>query len=62
VEILAAVAAARRKTDSDLRPKLVRPPCWWSGWRDVCNEDAWKRAYREINDFERQLVDAGGIV
>lgn len=24
-------------------------------------EDAWKRAYREINDFERQLVDAGGI-
>jgi len=25
-------------------------------------EDAWKRAYREINDFERQLVDAGGIV
>jgi polyphosphate kinase 2 (PPK2 family) len=25
-------------------------------------EDAWKRAYREINDFERQLVDAGAIV
>ncbi len=27
-----------------------------------CTEDAWKRAYREINDFERQVVDAGGIV
>ena len=27
-----------------------------------CTEDAWKRAYREINDFERQMVDAGGIV
>jgi len=25
-------------------------------------EDAWKRAYREINDFERQLVDSGGTV
>jgi polyphosphate kinase 2 (PPK2 family) len=25
-------------------------------------EDAWKRAYREINDFERQLADAGMIV
>ena len=27
-----------------------------------CTEDAWKRAYREINDFERQLVDAGAVV
>ena len=27
-----------------------------------CTEDAWKRAYREINDFERQLVDAGAMV
>ncbi|MGA2589271.1 MAG: hypothetical protein ABSH32_05100 [Bryobacteraceae bacterium] len=27
-----------------------------------CKEDAWKRAYREINDFERQLVDAGTVV
>jgi AMP-polyphosphate phosphotransferase len=25
-------------------------------------EDAWKRAYREINDFERQLVDNGAMV
>lgn len=25
-------------------------------------EEAWKRAYREINDFERQLVDSGAVV
>ncbi|MFZ5781768.1 MAG: polyphosphate kinase 2 family protein [Pseudomonadota bacterium] len=24
-----------------------------------CNDEAWKRAYREINEFERQLVDDG---
>jgi AMP-polyphosphate phosphotransferase len=27
-----------------------------------CNEDEWKRAYREINQFERQLVDFGIIL
>jgi polyphosphate kinase 2 (PPK2 family) len=27
-----------------------------------CNEVAWKRAYREINQFERQLVDFGTIM
>ena len=27
-----------------------------------CNEDEWKRAYREINQFERQLVDFGTIL
>ena len=27
-----------------------------------CTEEEWKRAYREINDFERQLVDFGTIV
>ena len=27
-----------------------------------CNEEEWKRAYREINEFERQLVDFGMIV
>lgn len=27
-----------------------------------CNEEEWKRAYREINEFERQLVDFGVIV
>jgi polyphosphate kinase 2 (PPK2 family) len=27
-----------------------------------CAEDEWKRAYREINEFERQLVDFGMIV
>ena len=27
-----------------------------------CKEDEWKRAYREINQFERQLVDFGTIL
>ncbi len=27
-----------------------------------CTEAAWKRAYREINDFERQLTEAGIII
>jgi polyphosphate kinase 2 (PPK2 family) len=27
-----------------------------------CAEEAWKRAYREINQFERQLVDFGTIL
>lgn len=27
-----------------------------------CDESAWKRAYREINEFERQLVNAGMVV
>ncbi|HEY9076191.1 MAG TPA: hypothetical protein VIO61_06590 [Anaerolineaceae bacterium] len=27
-----------------------------------CSEAAWKRAYREINEFERQLISAGLII
>jgi len=27
-----------------------------------CSEEAWSRAYREINEFEHQLVDAGAIL
>ena len=27
-----------------------------------CSEEAWKRAYREINEFERQLVDGGTMI
>ncbi len=27
-----------------------------------CTEDEWKRAYREINQFERQLIDFGTIL
>lgn len=27
-----------------------------------CSEDAWKRAYSEINQFERQLTDFGTVV
>jgi polyphosphate:AMP phosphotransferase len=28
----------------------------------LCSEDDWMRAYHEINDFEEQLVEAGGII
>ncbi len=27
-----------------------------------CHEDEWKRAYREINEFERQLADFGTVI
>ena len=27
-----------------------------------CTEAEWKRAYREINSFERQLVDSGAVI
>jgi polyphosphate kinase 2 (PPK2 family) len=27
-----------------------------------CSEDEWRRAYREINEFERQLVDFGAVL
>ena len=27
-----------------------------------CTEEAWKRAFREINEFEHQLVDAGAMI
>ncbi len=27
-----------------------------------CSEQEWKRAYREINEFERQLADSGIIL
>ena len=27
-----------------------------------CREDEWKRAYREINEFERQLADFGTVI
>jgi len=27
-----------------------------------CTEDEWKRAYREINEFERQLVEFGTVI
>ncbi|MCE9619952.1 MAG: polyphosphate:AMP phosphotransferase [Planctomycetes bacterium] len=28
----------------------------------LCSEEDWMRAYHEINDFEEQLVEAGGVV
>jgi polyphosphate kinase 2 (PPK2 family) len=29
---------------------------------DLCSVEAWKRAYREINEFERQLTDDGACI
>ncbi len=29
---------------------------------DFCTEDAWKRAYSEINQFERQMTDFGTVI
>lgn len=29
---------------------------------EQCTEDAWKRAYREINEFEAQLLDQGFLI
>jgi polyphosphate kinase 2 (PPK2 family) len=28
----------------------------------LCTEDQWRRAYREINEFERQLADFGTVI
>jgi len=28
----------------------------------LCSEDEWRRAYREINEFERQLADFGTVI
>ncbi len=36
--------------------------CWWSEWKDSPREAEWKRAYKEINSFERQLRDFGAIL
>jgi len=33
--------------------------CWWNAWRDSARRHAWRRAYEEINEFERMLVDGG---
>ncbi len=35
---------------------------WWSAWKDSPREAEWKRGYKEINSFERQLRDFGAIV
>ena len=36
--------------------------CWSSGSKAFCSEAEWKRAYDEINDFERQLADFGTVL
>jgi len=57
----------RRLLPPDEKQVLVFDRSWYGRVlvervEGFCTEDDWKRAYREINDFERQLVDAGAIV
>ena len=36
--------------------------CWWSASKGLPAKSEWKRAYREINDFERTLIDDGAHI
>ena len=40
---------------------MVWPRAGGAGGR-ICHEAEWKRAYKEINSFERQLRDFGAIL
>jgi polyphosphate kinase 2 (PPK2 family) len=57
----------RRLLPPDEKQVLVFDRSWYGRVlvervEGFATDDEWKRAYREINDFERQLVDTGGIV
>lgn len=57
----------RRLRPPDEKQVLVFDRSWYGRvlverLEGFCTEDAWKRAYREINEFERQLVDFGSIL
>jgi len=57
----------RRLKPPDEKQILVFDRSWYGRvlverLEGFCSEAAWKRAYREINEFERQLVDSGSIV
>lgn len=52
-------------------PEAGRIAIFDRGWYDrilharvekLCDEETWKRSYREINQFERQLIDFGTLV
>ena len=50
---------------ADRSPSSIAPGtagCWSSEWKDSPREAEWKRAYKEINSFERQLRDFGAIL
>jgi polyphosphate kinase 2 (PPK2 family) len=57
----------RRLRPPDEKQILVFDRSWYGRvmverLEGFCTEEEWKRAYREINEFERQLVDFGTIL
>jgi polyphosphate kinase 2 (PPK2 family) len=57
----------RRLTAPDEKQVLIFDRSWYGRVmvervEGFCTEAEWKRAYREINEFERQLVDLGVIL
>lgn len=57
----------RRLKPPDEKQTLIFDRSWYGRvmverLEGFCTEEEWKRAYREINEFERQLVDFGTIL
>jgi len=57
----------RRLKSPDEKQVLIFDRSWYGRvmverLEGFCTEEEWKRAYREINEFERQLVDFGTIL
>jgi polyphosphate kinase 2 (PPK2 family) len=57
----------RRLRPPDEKQVLIFDRSWYGRvmverLEGFCTEEEWKRAYREINEFERQLVDFGMIL
>jgi polyphosphate kinase 2 (PPK2 family) len=57
----------RRLKPPDEKQVLIFDRTWYGRvmverLEGFCTEEEWKRAYREINEFERQLVDFGTIL
>jgi len=57
----------RRLKPPDEKQVLIFDRSWYGRvmverLEGFCTEEEWKRAYREINEFERQLVDFGSIL
>ena len=57
----------RRLKPPDEKQVLIFDRSWYGRvlverLEGFCTEEQWKRAYREINEFERQLVDFGTIL
>ena len=57
----------RRLVPPDEKQVLIFDRSWYGRVmveriEGFCTESEWRRAYREINEFERQLVDAGMVL